>query len=77
MSSWDSSVDIVTVLRAGRSRVRFPGVPGCSVFQNVHTSSGYHPASYLLFTEVIFPGVKLPGIFHSPPSTPEVKKKRV
>jgi hypothetical protein len=37
----------------------------CSTFQNVHTSSGSHPASYLLFTRAIFPGVKLPGNFSS------------
>jgi len=75
MSSWDKSIDIVTVLPAGRSRIRFSGVPGCSIFKNVHTSSGVHPASYFLFTEVIFPGVKLSGIFHSPSSRAEAKKK--
>jgi len=44
---WDGVIDIATIVRAGRSEVRIPiGARGLSLFQNVQTGSGVHPASY-------------------------------
>ena len=49
-----SAVGIVTGLRAGLSRVRISVVRDSSVFQNVHTGSGAHPASYSIGTGFLF-----------------------
>jgi hypothetical protein len=50
-----SAVGIVTGLRTGLSRVRISVVVrDSSVFQNVYTGSGAHPASYSVGTGVLF-----------------------
>ena len=68
----DSSVSIVTVLRAGRSGDRVPVVS--RFFAPVQTSPGAHPASYTIGTWS-FLGVKRPGrgVDQPPPSSAEVE----
>jgi hypothetical protein len=49
MKSWDSSVGIVTRLRAGRSGVRIPtGIRDFSVFVNIQTRPGSHPVDIVV-----------------------------
>jgi hypothetical protein len=53
----DSSVDITTRLRAGRSRNRISipvGGKRCSLLYNVQTGCGAHPASYTVGTVGLF-----------------------
>jgi hypothetical protein len=66
----DSMVSILTTLRPGRSAVRI-STEARDIFpiQNVHTSSGAHPASSQQAPRVISTEIKLPGCkFGHPPS---------
>jgi hypothetical protein len=56
---WDSSVGIVTKLRAGRSGVRIPEGERDGLFSK--TSRPAHPASCSTGTEFFFPVIKRPG----------------
>jgi len=57
-----NSVDMVTVLRAGQSGVRFSaGARYLSNVQNVQTRFRTHPDSYSLDTKGCFPGGKEAG----------------
>jgi hypothetical protein len=68
--SHDHAISIATRLRAGRSVLRLPmEAKDFSLFQNVQTNFGTHPAS--------FQGVKLQELNanHSPPSSAKVKNE--
>ena len=61
--SWDSSVRIVTRLRAGRSGVLLSvgASDFCCLFQNFQADTGDLPTSYLLGSGPVLQGVKRPG----------------
>jgi hypothetical protein len=55
--SWDSAVDIVTMLRARRSRVQIlSGTRDLSILEKVQIGSGVDPTSYSVGTGVLFRG---------------------
>jgi hypothetical protein len=61
-----------------RTIVRIPTqTTDFSPFQNVHTGSAAHPASYSIRTADTFPGIKLPRreTDYSPPSGVEIKNE--
>jgi hypothetical protein len=78
LGSQDSSVSVVTRLRAGISEVRFLVRERDFPFhQDVQTGSGAHPVSCVVGTGTIFAVVRRPAREgdHPPPSGAEVKSE--
>ena len=71
---WDSSVSIVSRLRAGRSGFKFRQTQSCLFSPNIHTLSDVHPSSYSRGVGDFFPRGKL-GADHCPPHAVEVKNE--